>query len=114
MRRARISRWVMIVRLHARSNHPRWAKLSPYPRSVGYIIDTVEAWLHEAEEGQRPHRRVLGTHTGVLSVATATLSSAAINILALTQTSRQTKVQFVVSRSDFIAAQVELHRALCE
>ncbi len=51
---------------------------------------------------------------GVLALAASALAAAEINILALTQTSRQTNVQFVVTREHFESAQRALHRALCE
>lgn len=51
---------------------------------------------------------------GMLALATGALAEAKINILAFTQTSRQTNMQFVVNRDDFAEAQRALHRALCE
>ena len=42
------------------------------------------------------------------------LAKSNINILAVTQTSRQTNMQFVVERDSFTDAQVALHRSLCE
>lgn len=51
---------------------------------------------------------------GMLALATGALAAGGVNILAFTQTSRQTNMQFVVDRSDFAEAQRQLHRALCE
>lgn len=51
---------------------------------------------------------------GVLAQAASSLADAGINILALAQTSRQTNMQFIIDRKDFIEAQRALHRALCE
>lgn len=51
---------------------------------------------------------------GILAHAAKALAEANINIIAVSQTARQTNIQFVVSRSDFIEAQRALHRELCE
>ena len=51
---------------------------------------------------------------GVLAEAASALANADINILAVSQTSRQTNMQFIVSREHFKDAQRALHRALCE
>jgi aspartate kinase len=51
---------------------------------------------------------------GVLAEAAGALANADINILAVSQTSRQTNMQFIVSREHFEDAQRALHRALCE
>ena len=51
---------------------------------------------------------------GILSQATKALAAEKINILAVSQTSRQTNMQFILERRDFNSAQRALHRALCE
>jgi len=51
---------------------------------------------------------------GILAQATKALADAKINILAVSQTSRQTNMQFIVERADYKTAQLALHRALCE
>jgi aspartate kinase len=51
---------------------------------------------------------------GVLAHATKALAEANINILAITQTARQTNIQFVISRTDFLNAQKQLHSTLIE
>jgi len=51
---------------------------------------------------------------GVLAQAASALAKAEINILAVSQTARQTNMQFVVSRDQFRKAQRALHSALCE
>jgi aspartate kinase len=51
---------------------------------------------------------------GMLAQATKALAGEKINILAVSQTSRQTNMQFIVERPDFNSAQRVLHRALCE
>ncbi len=51
---------------------------------------------------------------GFLSRAAKALADAKINILALDQCMRQVNMQFIVSRDDFKAAQVALHRELVE
>lgn len=51
---------------------------------------------------------------GILAMATGALAKANINILAVSQTSRQTNMQFVILREHFDMAQQALHGALCE
>jgi len=51
---------------------------------------------------------------GILSRATRALAKSDINILTVSQTSRQTNMQFTIEREHFIQAQRVLHRALCE
>ena len=51
---------------------------------------------------------------GILAVATNSLAKAKINIIGVSQTARQTNMQFVVERSEFVHAQQVLHRDLCE
>ncbi|WP_228854961.1 aspartate kinase [Desulfomarina profundi] len=51
---------------------------------------------------------------GILSKATRSLADANINILTVSQTSRQTNMQFTINRKHFIPAQRALHKALCE
>ncbi len=51
---------------------------------------------------------------GILSCATGALAEANINILTVSQTSRQTNMQFTINRKHFVLAQRALHRALCE
>ncbi len=51
---------------------------------------------------------------GILAKATRALADASINILAVSQTSRQTNMQFTMHRDHFVLAQRALHRALCE
>jgi aspartate kinase len=51
---------------------------------------------------------------GVLAQAASALAKAGINILAVSQTARQTNMQFVVARDQFRNAQRALHSALCE
>jgi aspartate kinase len=51
---------------------------------------------------------------GVLAQAARALADAGINILAVSQTARQTNMQFLISREQFKNAQVALHRSLCE
>jgi aspartate kinase len=51
---------------------------------------------------------------GVLAQAAISLADAGINIQALSQTSRQTNMQFIIDRKDFFEAQRALHRSLCE
>jgi aspartate kinase len=50
---------------------------------------------------------------GIMARATEALARAGINILAVSQTSRQTNMQFIVEREQFAAAQRALHAALC-
>lgn len=51
---------------------------------------------------------------GILAKATKALADAAINILTVSQTSRQTNMQFTLNRDHFVLAQRALHQALCE
>ncbi|MFT5697724.1 MAG: aspartate kinase [Desulforhopalus sp.] len=51
---------------------------------------------------------------GILAKATRALADAHINILTVSQTSRQTNMQFTVDRDHFVLAQRALHKALCE
>lgn len=50
---------------------------------------------------------------GILAKATKALAEAKINILTVSQTSRQTNMQFTVNRDHFVLAQRALHQALC-
>lgn len=51
---------------------------------------------------------------GILAKATKALAGSSINILTVSQTSRQTNMQFTMNRDHFIQAQQALHQALCE
>jgi aspartate kinase len=51
---------------------------------------------------------------GILAKATKALAESAINILTVSQTSRQTNMQFTLHREHFVQAQRALHHALCE
>lgn len=51
---------------------------------------------------------------GILATATHSLAEANINIMAVSQTSRQTNMQFTVKREHFVKAQQALHSVLCE
>ncbi len=51
---------------------------------------------------------------GVLSKAASSLADEKVNILALSQTARQTNIQFIVARDRFDDALRALHRTLCE
>jgi aspartate kinase len=51
---------------------------------------------------------------GMLAKAARALADANINILTVSQTSRQTNMQFTIQRDHFVQAQRALHRALCE
>lgn len=51
---------------------------------------------------------------GILAKATRALAGAGINILTVSQTSRQTNMQFTMDREHFVQAQRALHHALCE
>ncbi len=51
---------------------------------------------------------------GIMGMAANALAKKQINILAVSQTSRQTNMQFIVNRSEFVEAQKVLHKALCE
>jgi aspartate kinase len=50
---------------------------------------------------------------GIMSKATRALAEDKINILAVSQTTRQTNMQFIVNRDEFAKAQRALHSALC-
>ena len=51
---------------------------------------------------------------GILARATGAMASAGINIIGVSQTARQTNMQFTVGRNDFVKAQRALHAELCE
>lgn len=51
---------------------------------------------------------------GIMAAATKALADDKINVLAISQTSRQTNMQFILERDDYKKAQRALHRALCE
>src|SRR5688572_9224085 len=51
---------------------------------------------------------------GILSQATGAMARAGINIIGVSQTARQTNMQFTVGRDDFVKAQQALHAELCE
>jgi aspartate kinase len=51
---------------------------------------------------------------GILARAAQALADEGINILSVSQTTRQTNMQFTVLRDHFVQAQRSLHRALCE
>jgi len=51
---------------------------------------------------------------GILAKATRALANTNINILTVSQTSRQTNMQFTMHRDQFFQAQQALHHALCE
>ena len=51
---------------------------------------------------------------GILAKATRALADSKINILTVSQTSRQTNMQFTIHRDHFVQAQRALHHALCE
>ncbi len=51
---------------------------------------------------------------GILAAATKALADEKINVMAISQTSRQTNMQFILERDDYKRAQQALHRALCE
>jgi len=51
---------------------------------------------------------------GILARATGALADSKINILTVSQTSRQTNMQFTINRDHFVQAQRALHMALCE
>jgi len=50
---------------------------------------------------------------GIMAKASQALASNNINILAVSQTTRQTNMQFIVERDEFARAQQALHSALC-
>jgi aspartate kinase len=86
--------------------------------------DLKAEMLHELERGfaevqVRPVAIVcaIGSNIakpGILALATRALADASINIIGVSQTARQTSMQFTVRREDFVSAQRALHRALCE
>ncbi|MBW1893049.1 MAG: aspartate kinase [Deltaproteobacteria bacterium] len=51
---------------------------------------------------------------GIMAQASTALAKKKINILAVSQTLRQTNMQFIIEREDFLKAQKALHHALCE
>lgn len=51
---------------------------------------------------------------GILAKAAQSLAADGINILAVSQTTRQTNMQFIVQRDQFAQAQKALHTALCK
>jgi aspartate kinase len=51
---------------------------------------------------------------GILAQATGAMARASINIIGVSQTARQTNMQFTVRREDFVLAQRALHAELCE
>lgn len=51
---------------------------------------------------------------GILAQATSAMARASINIIGVSQTARQTNMQFTVRREDFVLAQRALHAELCE
>ena len=51
---------------------------------------------------------------GILACATKSLADSHINILTVSQTSRQTNMQFTINREHFVQAQRALHKVLCE
>jgi len=51
---------------------------------------------------------------GILARATGAMARASINIIGVSQTARQTNMQFTVRREDFEKAQRALHAELCE
>lgn len=51
---------------------------------------------------------------GMLTTAAGALARDGINILAVSQTTRQTNMQFIVERDEFARAQRALHAALCK
>ena len=50
---------------------------------------------------------------GIMAKAAQALAGSSINILAVSQTNRQTNMQFIVERDQFAQAQMALHNALC-
>ncbi|MFA5905772.1 MAG: aspartate kinase [Desulfobacula sp.] len=50
---------------------------------------------------------------GIMAKAAQALAHKSINIIAVSQTSRQTNMQFIVERDQFAEAQTALHEALC-
>lgn len=51
---------------------------------------------------------------GIMAQASTALAKRKINILAVSQTMRQTNMQFIIERDDFLKAQKALHKSLCE
>jgi aspartate kinase len=51
---------------------------------------------------------------GIMAKASQALANDKINILAVSQTTRQTNMQFIVNRDEFAGAQRALHAALCK
>jgi aspartate kinase len=51
---------------------------------------------------------------GILARATGAMARSGINIIGVSQTARQTNMQFTVGRGDFVKAQQALHAELCE
>jgi aspartate kinase len=51
---------------------------------------------------------------GILAKAARALAEENINILSVSQTTRQTNMQFTLDRANFVLAQRALHRALCD
>lgn len=51
---------------------------------------------------------------GILARAAGALADAGVNIINVSQTARQTNMQFAVAREDFVSAQRALHARLCE
>ena len=51
---------------------------------------------------------------GIMAAATKALADEQINVAAISQTYRQTNMQFILERADYVKAQKVLHRALCE
>jgi aspartate kinase len=50
---------------------------------------------------------------GIMAKAAQALAYKSINIVAVSQTNRQTNIQFIVERDQFAEAQIALHAALC-
>jgi aspartate kinase len=51
---------------------------------------------------------------GIMARAAKALADAGVNIITVSQTARQTNMQFAVGREDFVTAQRALHAELCE
>ena len=51
---------------------------------------------------------------GIMARAAKALADAGVNIITVSQTARQTNMQFAVGREDFVLAQRALHTELCE
>ncbi len=95
--------------------------------TIGMIIYEKECTPELIEDMQKKFELVTTENTaivcaigsniakpGILSGATRALADANINILTVSQTSRQTNMQFTIAREHFVLAQRVLHRALCE